>query len=288
MWEQFEFVRRVGRAGNRARLLGIILVIGLSSGCYREYRDSNVQSFEPGEAVVLDGKRLYFTRSQDSFEDVVASSSSKLTPIWGAQPYYYRAVSEQREFLVDPSDHKPVDFSSSDPYGIPGSGTSNFPSNFFGTYVGSDGTISFSWPGQGNGDLVAHFSSQQISLLPIDATVGGARVTYEAISDMFVVTFENVSGNSMQFIMFAGYSEEARPPGLDGFHPDDIIIIYQAVSEDTRAGVVGISGGGIWDTSPQGLEDFFEEFNEYFGGEVDLVESTNTESGGYVRVVPLP
>ncbi|MCF6286668.1 MAG: hypothetical protein L3K26_15960, partial [Candidatus Hydrogenedentes bacterium] len=156
MWERIEFVEQMGSADRCARLLGVVLAIGLLSGCYREYRDSNVQSFGPGEAAVLDGKQLYFTYSRRSFDAALTSNETKITPIWGEPPYYYRAVSEQTEFLVDPADHESIDFSVSDPFII--------PENTIGTSISSDGTISFGQPGLGNGNLAEFLRPPQVSL----------------------------------------------------------------------------------------------------------------------------
>jgi len=280
--------KRVGHPGRCAQLLSAVLAAllaaGVLSGCVRQYQDSNVQSFEPGGAVVLDGKQLYLTYSRNAFDDVLANNGAKITPEWGYPPYYYRAVSEQREFLVDPAEHAPVDFSASDPFLIPGS-DGDFPTPYSGTYIGSDGTISFSEPGLGNGNLAEHFSTRQISLLPIDATVDGARVTYGVLPTTLVVTYENVGGSSVQFIM--GALEEQQFSGFAAFHPDDIIITYQQVSGDTRAGVVGISWLTLRHAEPAFVADLLADFEDFYGGEVKLAESTNTTSGGRV-FLPLP
>ncbi len=275
MLEEFGFVKRAGSVGNFVRFLGIALAIGLLSGCYREYRDSNVQSFEPGEAVVLDGKQLYFTNFPPSFDEAVASNGAKLTSPWGTPPYYYRAVTEQTEFLVDPADHESVDFSVSDPFIVDG--------DVRGAAIGSDGTISLFEPGMGNGNLTEFFSNPKVSLLPIDATVDGARVTYGILSDMLVVTYENVNGNSVQCILVGGSRGEQQFPGTGPLYDYDIIITYRNVSENTRAGVVGISWVSLRDASPESVVGFFADFDERWG-EVNLSESTNTESGGYIGI----
>ena len=260
-------------------VFAMIFVGILLPGCVVDYRDSNVQSFGPGEAVVLDGKQLYFTGGRDSFDEAVSDSTSKLTRPWGLPPFYYRVVTEQSEFLVDPVDHTPVDFTESDPFLIPGSDGGGFPTLFRGVYIGSDGTISLGGPGYGNGTLTDHYSSTQISVLPMDATVEGARVTYGVVAHAFVVTFENVDGNSVQVLKVVGYDGVERSPVLGQFINEDIVIVYRSVNENTRAGVVGISGGYAYDDA--------ESVEELFGGEVDLTQNTDV-SNGYVRVLDLP
>ena len=46
-----------------------VLALGFISGCVVDYRDSNVQVFDAGEAAALDGKQLYFTFARSDFEE---------------------------------------------------------------------------------------------------------------------------------------------------------------------------------------------------------------------------
>lgn len=145
-------------SGNR--FLGSILFALVASGCEVRYQDSNVQVFEAGEAAVLDDKQLYLTSERARFDNVVEGGGAKITVPWGEPPYYYRAVTEQSEFLVDPTDHETIDFSTSDPFLLPGTGDDeprpwHLPS--LPVYVGSDGTIAFGKPGTGNTTLDAGF-----------------------------------------------------------------------------------------------------------------------------------
>lgn len=276
------------KAGTRFVTAGLLLTGGLLSGCIQEFRDSNIQSFAAGEAVVLDGKQLYFTGNRLFFDEVLAEGDTKLTPIWGQPPYWFRAVTEQSEFPVDPTEHTLVDFSESDPFYILGSNSGNVPSPFLGTYIGSDGTISFSEPGTGNGSFAEFFSSTQISLLPLDATVTGARVTYGVVSGLLVITFQNVDGNDVQCIQ-ADNQTDTSFPGTGPIGYSDIVITYKQVSENTRAGVVGIAWADyLRDATAEEATEFRSYFDEEFGGEVNLAESTNVESGGYTRIVDLP
>ena len=284
MLNQSEFMKRVGSAGICVRSFGMVLAIALLSGCYQEYRDSNVQSFGQGEAVVLNGKQLYLTFARRDFDEAIARNESKIIPLWGSPPFYYRLVTEQPEFHVDTADHEIVDFSASDPFMIPGSDDPDFPSFFEGVHIGSDGTISSREPGLGNGNLMEHFSTVQLSLLPIDATVEGAVVTYGVLPDVLVVTYENVSGSSVQCIMVRNAIEAQRFPSIGPLSYDDIVITYREVSENTRAGVVGVSWESFRDAPPEYMTQFLAEFNASYGANVNLAESTDTESGGYTAI----
>lgn len=270
------------------RILAFVLLIGLCSGCIVEYQDSNVQRFGPGEAAVLNGKQLYLTRERARFHHVVEGGGGKITAPWGWPPYYYRAVTEQSEFLVDPTGHETIDFTVSDPYLLPGSedSESGFPSDHGGVYVGSDGTIAFAQPGAGNTTFPEFFSTTQVSVLPMDATVEGARVSYGTISDILVVTFENVEGNSVQCIMMS-FPGSGNLPGIESLNYDDIVITYREVGESTRAGVVGISWLSLETFDPQSATTFLAGFEEGAGGQANLLENTDTTTGGRV-ILPLP
>lgn len=288
MRKRFRIGRRRGSVAIHPRLLGAILLIGLLSGCYREYRDSNVQSFATGEAIALDGKQLYFTYQRSSFDAALGIEEAKLTPVWGMPPYYFRAVTERTDFIFNPVEHETIDFTVSDPFLLPGSDDpySDFPTYYVGVYVGSQGTISFQAPGAGNETIADFFSARQISVLPLDATTEGSRVSYSTLPNMLVVTFEDVEGSSVQFIMVVHSYEQVQLPGVGPVYDDDIFITYRKVSESARPGVVGISWAYGEGTNPASSE-FIEHFNERWG-EVDLTESTDTTSGGYISVLPLP
>jgi hypothetical protein len=279
---------RTGRLVHFVRLLGIMLLTSLGPGCTVQYQDSNVQAFAAGEAAILDGKQLYLTRERARFDNVLAAGE-KITAPWGEPPYYYRAVTEQSDFLVNPTDHETIDFTVSDPFLVPGT-VNDMPEpwNFFDlpVYVGSDGTIAFGEPGAGNATLGDHFSTQQVSLLPLDASLEGARVSYALLSNMLVITYENAGGNSVQFIMAELY-ERPEMPGLGRLEWDDIVITYREVSESVRPGVVGISWINLGGFSSEYVIDFLSGFEEGAGGQANLVESTDTTTGGRV-ILPLP
>ena len=67
---------------------------------------------------------------------------------------------------------------------------------FYGTdydelYISSDGWVSFGEEGNTPTTLGDHFAAPQISLLPVDATAAGAKVSYLQEADKLVITYEN-------------------------------------------------------------------------------------------------
>ncbi len=189
----------------------------LLSGCLNE--EYNTQYFKSGEATCLAGKQLHFGDSP-VFE--------KSAPY----PHYPRYVLERSSLPVDPTEHATIDFSVGDPFELslpPGNVLTYYGEDYLTLYIGSDGTIAFGAPGPGNNTVVDIFSAPQISLLPVDATAEGAIVRYALTDFEFVLTFENVQGNTFQFELFRQDERQS-----------EMAITYEMVSENTRAGVVGI------------------------------------------------
>lgn len=114
-------------------------------------------------------------------------------------------------------------------------------------FISSDGWVSFGAAGKTPTTLGEHFSTPQISLLPVDARAAGAKVSYLQESDKLVITYEN--------------SPTAGAPGfnnnfqLELFFDGTIQISYIDV-DPAIAGVVGLSVG----TGANGVvpDDFIE------------------------------
>ena len=194
---------------------GILFLAGTLSGCYVE--EYNTQRFGAGEATCLSGKRLFFDDR---------SNPQKSAPL----PHRDRFVSEQTTLPIDPTEHETADFSQADPFTWALSSDIDFvdPESPFATlFIGSDGTIAFGAPGTGNRTLIDYYSSFQISLLPVDATLGGA-VRYGIHGDAVVITYENVGGNTFQCELY-----------IRGDRLEDIVFSYPMVGENTLVGVVG-------------------------------------------------
>ena len=189
--------------------------------------DYHTQSVDAGGATCLNGKQLYFARSPR-----YDAQEPQLVLDFG---YYDRFVRDQTELPVGTEGHEAVDFSMADPFRVPlPQGASipyyGFPANML--YIGSDGTIGMG-PGEpNNATLRDHFNVRQISLLPVDATVAGATVSYSITSAEIVVTFDDVDGNTVQCQLF-----------LSGEAQSEIAITYASVNANTLAGVVGLSNG---------------------------------------------
>lgn len=226
---------------------GIVFFACTLTGCLAE--EYNTQSFDAGGATCLSGKQLSFVDLLDLNLDV-----EKTLP-YGHQ---YRFVSNQSTLPVDPAGHETIDFTRADPFELmlPNGIEFGYYHQRFGTlFIGSNGTIAFETPGTGGDNLLDAFSSDQILLLPVDATVAGASVRYAMLDGKIVITFENVGGSTFQCELF-----------VQGELNEPIRITYPVVGEDTRAGVVGIPDrfhGAIlsFDSIEQFLESKFEETN---------------------------
>lgn len=233
--------RNLGRSACTLAIAGAMLVLG---GC-APVIDYHTQLFGAGEATCLDGKQLYFARS--GYYDTYPQHGSRE---WLASGYYDRLVVEQSGLPVDTTGHDPVDFSEADPFPV------SLPSGVTIPYYGrpahqltikSDGTVGLgSSTPQGNESLTQHFNLRQISLLPVDATVAGARVTYSLTQESAVITFQNVHGNTVQCQLFFRGDQES-----------DIAITYASVSTNTLTGAVGLSND---QGSPPGVS-YIREFD---------------------------
>ncbi len=221
----------------------ILLLTGTFTGCILGFNilpEFHTQEFEAGQATRLSGKQLYF-----SAEDFRIEKFSR-------PAHYERIVSEQSALPVDPTDHLSIDFSLADPFELvlpEETEVAYYGWLYSRLFIASDGTIAFGTPGTGNGNLTNHFSSFQLSLLPVDATADGGRVSYAIYEDNIVITFQDVGGNTFQCEFF-----------LLGLQRHDIAVTYPNVGRNTRAGVVGL---GTDERNYQlgndaGLEDFLE------------------------------
>jgi hypothetical protein len=125
--------------------------------------------------------------------------------------------------------------------------------------VGSNGTVGFGQAGAGNDTLEHHFLSPQISLLPVNATLGETEVTVAQTEDFVVVTFDNVvigtdteftSDNSFQLELF-------KTRGIDG----DLAISYAKV-DSFASGIVGLSNGQLAGLDQNDVNQFLRRFRE--------------------------
>jgi len=204
----------------RSVILGayLLIIAGALSGCELR-QEHNIQYFEAGGATCLSGKQLYF-------------GSPFLVEKSAPFGHYSRFVSEKTTLSVDPAGHETIDFSQADPFelALPDFVRFGYYRQWFDTlFIGSDGTIAFGSPGTGNNNLVDALSSEQICILPVDATAAEATVRYNVNEEAIVITYENIGGNTFQCELFL--HREQR---------NEIAITYPVVSENTRAGVVGI------------------------------------------------
>lgn len=114
-------------------------------------------------------------------------------------------------------------------------------------FISSDGWVSFGTEGNSPSTLGGHFAAPQISMLPVDATAAGAKVSYLQEADKLVITYEDVP--------------TAGAPGFDNnfqlelFFDGTIQISYLDV-DPVISGVVGLSvGNGVNGVPPA---DFLE------------------------------
>jgi hypothetical protein len=154
-------------------------------------------------------------------------------------PSFYDATkSEITEFPTDPTGAFALDFGIfGDPVRAGLFGDEKV--SFYGVeydelFISSDGWVSFGEAGNTPLTLGDHFAAPQISLLPVDATAAGAKVSYLQESDKLVITYENAPtagapgfGNNFQLELF-----------FDGTIQTSYLDVDPAI-----AGVVGLSVG---------------------------------------------
>lgn len=211
--------------------------------------DNQSQNFAAGAAKTnLEGKQLYFQPD-------------------GSISFYSRTVTDGiTAFGVPTAGQLIIDFSVADPFVLnlaAGSEVLYYGQSFSTLYIGSDGTVAFGVPGSGNASVTDHFSSKQISLLPVDAADASetGTVSYQVFTDSVVVTFDAVDGSSFQAEFF-----------ISGAMDEDIAISYPTINA-TAGGVVGLSNGQLAGSNAAQIAAFLEAF----GTGSDL-GSTNTGS----------
>lgn len=103
-------------------------------------------------------------------------------------------------------------------------------------YIASQGWVSFGEEGNTPTTLGTHFSTAQISALPVDATAAGSMVSYLQTDDGLVITYEDVPGadKALDLNTFQIYIDWL------GFIRISYIDVDPFIS-----GIVGLSFGGI-------------------------------------------
>ena len=205
-----------------------MLAAATLAGCPPKGTDYNTQVLESPNSI--DGKQIYFVPS-----DTEKRAGDK---------FYSRVItaSDLAELPADPSGHTVISFAEESVVAVDLGDGGVF---YFGEYgLGA--------PGAGNATLAEHFSSPQISLLPVDATAGGT-VTVGNFEDSVVVTFNNVTlgettDNAFQVEFF-------KTRGIDG----DIAVSYPQVA-NTAEGIVGLSNGELAGASQDEIDAFVGRF----------------------------
>lgn len=202
--------------------------------------DYNTQVLESPNSI--DGKQIYFVPS-----DTEKRAGDK---------FYSRVITaaDLAELPVDPAGHTVISFAEESTVAVDLNDGGVF---YFGEYydmifINSDGSVGLGEPGAGNATLAEHFSTPQISLLPVDATAGGT-VTVGNFEDNVVVTFNNVTigettDNAFQVEFF-------KTRGIDG----DIAVSYPQVA-NTAVGIVGLSNGELAGASQEEIDAFVGRF----------------------------
>ncbi len=198
------------------------------AGCPPKVDTVHTQEFAAGQ-IDLEGKQLYYQPKGDSYSRTVTDGVT--------------------DFKVLPAGHTVIDFSNATSVEVPlgGAQIEYFGNLYSQLFVGSDGTVAFGAAGTGNASLEAHFSANQISLLPVDATASG-EVSYGVFTDSVVVTFDAVDGSSFQGEFF-----------IAGDMDRDIAISYPVVDAGA-AGVVGLSNGQLVGLDAAAIASFLETF----------------------------
>lgn len=220
-------------------IAGAMIIVVTLSGCPTPLAiDYNTQLIVAGENA-LEGKTLYFMPD-------------------GSLSFYSRTVIDGiSSFPVDPATGTEVDFTKADPFEVPLSSGQEII--FYGRaydsiFIGSDGVVSFGEAGAGNSSLQNHFSTPQVSILPVDATRDNGSVSYEIRESEVIVTFANVlvgnTSNSFQAEFF-----------ILGAEDGDLALSYPVTSKNV-GGIVGLSNGQIQGANQAQIDAFFAGFAE--------------------------
>ena len=216
-----------------------MLAAATLAGCPKA-TDYNTQVLESPNSI--DGKQIYFVPS-----DTEKRAGDK---------FYSRVItaSDLAELPADPSGHTVISFAEESVVAVDlgDGGVFYFGEYYDMIFINSDGSVGLGAPGAGNATLAEHFSSPQISLLPVDATAGGT-VTVGNFEDSVVVTFNNVTigettDNAFQVEFF-------KTRGIDG----DIAVSYPQVA-NTAEGIVGLSNGELAGASQDEIDAFVGRF----------------------------
>lgn len=220
-------------------LAGAVLAAATLAGCPQPLAvDYHTQVITPGTNE-LQGKTLYFMPD-------------------GSLSFYSRTVIDGvTNFPVDPDTGEVIDFTEADPFEVPlaaGQEVLYYGRIYDSLFIGSDGTVSLGSPGEGNGSLVSHFRTPQVSILPVDATEGNGTVTFEIFQNEVVVSFVNVlvgtASNSFQAEFFVTGAEDG-----------DLALSYPVLSQST-GGVVGLSNGQLAGSNQAQIDAFIGDFTE--------------------------
>ena len=159
--------------------------------------------------------------------------------------------------------HTVADFSVADPIRVnlpAGSEVVYYGRTYACIYIHSSGVVAFGAPGTGNASPTAHFSSAQISLLPVDASDAGETgvVSWNIASDEITVTFTGVDGSTFQSEFF-----------ISGAMDNDLAVTYETVNADA-VGVVGLANAQLGGLTPAQIEAFLADGVAGFGSPSDL------------------
>lgn len=215
-----------------------VIAAGMLAGCPAptEYHTQVLTS-----PNTIDGKQIYFIPEQ---------ADSKRA----GDTNYSRLVSEtDLQTLPNTTAGTAVTFPAEGPAEIALSeGVFYFGELYDTLFVSSDGSIGLGQAGGGNATLAAHFSSQQISLLPVDATISGT-VTVAETADFVVVTYsgmtiDGTTDNAFQVEFF-------KTRGIDG----DVVLSYPQVIA-TADGLIGLSNGELAGATQAEIDAFVAAF----------------------------
>lgn len=239
-----------------------MLAAATLAGCPPRGEDE-LHTQDLASASTVDGKQLYFIpndtakRENDPFYSRIVSD----LPIAGQLPNQTGAD----QVIEFPEGGGSVEVALDEPvmyYGV-----------FYDVIViGSNGTVGFGQAGAGNDTLENHFTSPQISLLPVDATLGETEVTVAQTDDFVVVTFNNVViGTDLENTQDNAFQVEFfKTRGIDG----DLAISYAKV-DDFASGIVGLSNGQLAEAVAAGDENAINRFLRGFR-ESNLAANANT------------
>lgn len=214
-----------------------------------------ITSNDGNQTVTVTTAPNYFTENFEGSGDNANLDATAFTFVPDGSLSFYRGEQTSipvGQFPTDPTGGLVLDFVAlGDPVEtqpLAGKTIPFYGGEFSSIFISTNGTVGIGEPPSGAGDPAQHFTVPQISVFPLDATLGG-EVSILQDAEKFVVTYDDVPTGG------GAATPEPNDVQLELFFDGKIRISY-IETDQFASGVIGLStGGGDGVMAP---EDFIE------------------------------